>query len=207
MIPKNLPADTTVRSFFESVLPKEHALHVPTDAGNGTVTVRLLGGPSFRLEAIGNKLTVTPVHDGDPAPFMLTVPAAMADYFLGDWKGPRTLVPTFEPRGIVVATDARLTRRVAMVTGSIELVLDGFEDEGSHVPPGPATLKAAVGKRDPDAPADVTVNITMGVFRAFMNGKLAPDEAIVDGHVKVTGKKLVAMQFALALVPFFPPRI
>jgi putative sterol carrier protein len=199
MIPKNLPADTTPRSFFESVLPEEHALHVPGDAGAGSVTVRLLGGPSFRLDAAGSTLTVTEVRDGERAAFLLTVPFAMAEHFLADWKGPRTLVPTFEPRGIVVATDARLIRRVAMVSGSIQLELDGFEA-------GRATLKAAVGKRDADDPADVEVHIGMETFKRMMNGEIAPDEAIVDGHVTVTGKRLVAMQFALALCPFFPPK-
>ena len=50
--------------------------------------------------------------------------------------GARTLVPAFEPHGIAVATDARLMRRVAMVTGSIEVVLEGLDA-------GIATFKAA----------------------------------------------------------------
>ena len=80
------------------------------------------------------------------------------------------------------------------------LTLDGFEGQS-------ATLLVAAG---PDAslyddPA-ATVRIELPAFLELLAGKLGPDEAIVEGHVTLTGKKLVAMQFALALAPYFPPR-
>ena len=55
---------------------------------------------------------------------------------------------------------------------------------------------------DPEA----SIRIRLPAFQQILAGKIGPDEAIADGHVTLKGKKLVAMQFALALVPYFPPR-
>jgi putative sterol carrier protein len=72
---------------------------------------------------------------------------------------------------------------------------------------GSASLLVASG---PDASLyddpDASLHIKMPAFRQLLAGRLTPDAAIVDGHVALTGKKLVAMQFALAMVPYFPER-
>ena len=53
---------------------------------------------------------------------------------------------------------------------------------------------------------DVSISIALPAFLEVLAGTLGPDQAIAEGRVKLTGKKLVAMQFALALVPYFPER-
>ena len=52
--------------------------------------------------------------------------------------------------------------------------------------------------------ADVTIEASVATFERMLAGTLAPDEAISGSHVELIGKKLVAMQFAFALAPFFP---
>ena len=200
MIPRTLPAGTTLRTLVEVLIPEDHAAHVPADAGDATVSYRFAGGSSYSLQASGSRLTVTETSRVETAPLMLSVPEATAQLFLDDWLGPQKLAPQFEPRGLASITDARLLRRVSAVKGCISLTLDDFEGKS-------ATLLVASG---PDASLyddpDVSIHIKLPAFLRILAGKLGPDEAIAEGHVTLTGKKLVAMQFALALVPYFPAR-
>jgi len=200
MIPRTLPAGTTLRAFFERLLPDDHAANIPKDAGDATCSVRLVDGPTYALAANGDRLTVRETDRVEDAPLLLSTTAATAQLFLDDWLGPKKLAPSFEPRGLTAITDPRLIRRFAAIKGVLSLTLDDFE--GTSV-----TLLIAAGPKaslydDPDA----TVRIELPAFLELLAGTLGPDEAIVDGHVKLTGKKLVAMQFALALVPYFPAR-
>ncbi len=123
-----------------------------------------------------------------------------AQLFLDDWLGPKTLAPSFEPRGLASITDPRFLRGFATVKGVLSVTLDDFEGKS-------ATLLVASG---PDASLyddpDASIHIKLPAFQQILAGVLAPDEAIAEGHVTLTGKKLVAMQFALTLVPYFPPR-
>jgi len=200
MIPRNLPAGTTLRSFIEELLPADHAANVPRDAGDARVCVQLRGGPSFALVASGDRLTVTETPRVEAAPLLLGVDEATAQLFLDDWMGPKRLAPSFEPRVIASITDPRLIRRVAAIKGVISLTLEEFEGRD-------ATLLVAAG---PDASLyddpEASIRIRLPAFQQILAGKIGPDEAIADGHVTLKGKKLVAMQFALALVPYFPPR-
>ena len=133
----------------------------------------------------------------------LRIAAATAQRFLDDWSGPKRWLPKFTPGGgVAILTDPRLLRRLAMVTGRIELAISNFEG-------GRVSMTLAAGARavhDDSATPDVVVEMKMDAFERLLDASLAPDEAIGDSHVTVRGKKLVAMQFALALVPFFPPR-
>jgi hypothetical protein len=200
MIPRTLPAGTTLRSFFEELLPRDHAANVPHDAGNATVSVRLVGGPSYAFAVTGNQLAVRETERVEDAPLLLSFEASTAQLFLDDWLGPQKLAPSFEPRGLTAVTDPRLIRRFAAIKGVISLTLDDFDGQS-------ATLLVAAG---PDASLyddpDATVRIRLPAFLELLAGRLGPDEAILDGHVTLTGKKLVAMQFALALAPYFPAR-
>ena len=200
MIPRTLPAGTTLASLILTLLPEDHAAHVPNDAGDAKVSVHFKGGASYALTATGDRLVVRETSRVEPAPLLLGIEEATAQLFLDDWMGPKKLAPSFEPRGVASITDPRLIKRVSAVKGVLSLTLDDFEGK-------PATLLVASG---PDASLyddpDASIHIGLSAFLALLGGKLHPDEAIVEGHVTLTGKKLVAMQFALALVPFFPAR-
>jgi putative sterol carrier protein len=200
MIPRTLPAGTTLRSLVTELLPADHAEHVPSDAGDAKVCVRFIGGSNYALTATGNKLAVTETSRVEDALLLLSVEEHTAQLFLDDWMGKQKLAPSFEPRGIASITDPRLIRRVSAVKGVLAMTLDDFEG-------GEATLLVASG---PDASVyddpDASLHIKLPAFLELLAGKLGPDEAIADGHVTLTGKKLVAMQFALALVPYFPAR-
>ncbi|MGO8992136.1 MAG: SCP2 sterol-binding domain-containing protein [Polyangiaceae bacterium] len=200
MIARTLPVGTTLRSLVEVLIPEDHAAHVPAEAGDARLCFRFAGGPCYTLVASGSRLTVTETARAETAPLMLSVEESTAEMFLSDWLGPQKLAPSFEPRGIGSITDARFLRRVSAVKGVISLTLDDFEGK-------PATLLVASG---PDASLyddpDVELHIELPAFLRVLSGSLPPDEAIAGGHVTLKGKKLVAMQFALALVPYFPAR-
>jgi hypothetical protein len=200
MLARTLPPGTTLRSLVEVLIPEDHAKNVPKDAGEARVSFRFAGGPAYMLAASGDRLTVTETPRAETAPLMLSVEEATAQLFLDDWLGPQKLAPSFEPRGIGAITDARFLRRVSAVKGVISMTLDDFEGKA-------ATLLVASG---PDASLyddpDVSLHIQLPAFLKVLAGALPPDEAISGGHVTLSGKKLVAMQFALALVPYFPAR-
>jgi SCP-2 sterol transfer family len=200
MIPRTLPPGTTLRSFIEELLPADHAANIAPHAGTATVGLELKGGPSYMLEVAGNQLRVRETARLEKAPLLLGMGHDTAQLFLDDWMGAQKLAPTFEPRGLLAITDPSLIRRMAAIRGTLRLTLSGFVGQD-------ATLLVASGP-DPslyDDP-DATVAIAMPAFERLLSGKLGPDQAIADGHVVVTGKKLVAMQYAVALVPYFPPR-
>jgi hypothetical protein len=200
MIPRTLPAGTTLRSFFEELLPADHLANVPHDAGDARVSVRLVGGPTYAFAVTGSQLAIRETDRIEDAPLLLSFEESTAQLFLDDWLGPQRLAPSFEPRGLASVTDPRLIRRFAAIKGVISLTLDDFDGQS-------ATLLVAAG---PDASLyddpDATVRIRLPAFLELLAGRLGPDEAIADGHVTLSGKKLVAMQFALALVPYFPAR-
>ena len=115
--------------------------------------------------------------------------------------GPRKLAPSFEPRGLKCFTDPRLVRKVAAVKGVISLTLDDLGDGRS------ATLLVASG---PDASLyddpDVSIRAGLPAYLQIAAGKVRPDEALDLDQVTVTGKRRNAVQYALALVPYFPVR-
>jgi putative sterol carrier protein len=90
-----------------------------------------------------------------------------------------------------------------MASGKIELAL--VDLDGERVAMTVAFGAAAKKTIDPDDP-DVTIEATVAVFEEILAGKLAPEEAIAEGRVTVKGKKLLAMQMALALAPLAPPK-
>ena len=205
MLPFVIPPGTTPRGLITELLPKDHARLVPAHAGRARVFVHIddarytldVDGAHLRSH-VGERLEETDRFD-----LSLTVDEATVQRFLDDWSGPKRWLPTFTPGGgVAILTDPRLLRRLAMVTGRIELAISDFEGER-------VSLTLAAGARavhDDAAAPDAVVEMKMDAFERLLDASLAPDEAIGDSHVTVRGKKLVAMQFALALVPFFPPR-
>jgi hypothetical protein len=200
MLPRQLPPGTTLRSLVTELLPDDHRKNVPADAGEARVGVRFGGGSCYLLVASGSQLTVTETPRIEPAPLLLSVEETTAQLFLDDYLGPQTLVASFEPRGIASITDPRFLRAVSAVAGVVSMSLHGFRGVT-------ATVLLATG---PDASLyddpDVTLDIDLPAFLPILAGKVGPDEAIAEGHARLKGKKLLAMQLALTLVPYFPPR-
>jgi SCP-2 sterol transfer family protein len=200
-----IPPGTSPHALITELLPADHARLVPEGAGRARVFVHL-GDARYTLDVDGRHFTShvgERNEDTDRFDLALTVDPATLQRFLDDWSGPKRWLPKFVPRGgVAILTDPRLLRRLAMVTGRIELAIADFEGERVAL-----TLAAgARAVRDDAREPDVVVELSMDAFERLLDATLAPDEAIADSHVTVRGKKLVAMQFALALVPFFPAR-
>ena len=89
-----------------------------------------------------------------------------------------------------------------MADGRVELALD---DDGERIAIvfgfGGATRRAI----DPED-ADVVIETRRVTFERILRGELAPDEVLSDGDVKVRGNRLLALQLALAVGPFYPPK-
>ncbi len=200
----SIPANATLETLVTELAPALHREHVPASAGNERTVIGFHytgGGPSFRIVADGTKLTVEKGRAED-ADIWAATPKRVATAFVADWTGEKKLLPTFPlPDDIKMITDPRMLKRLKMVSGRIELAISDF-------PGGPATLTAACGtvaKKGviTDEP-DVKVETTLRTYQRMLAGTLGPEEALADGDVKITGKKLVAMQFAMAVAPLYP---
>jgi hypothetical protein len=211
MLPFEIPTGTTSRTLFETVLPDAHKKLVPASAGKDELTLAVrIGGNEALSEggsAHGHTFTfrgsdVTVDASERPANLWIAVQKKTLDRFLADWMGERRFAPKFTPRGgALLLTDPRIMKRLVMVTGCIELALPDFEGERASFFVG-----AGGGRKidiDPESP-DVVIEATVPTFERLLAGALPPDEAISGSHVTIRGKKLVAMQFAFALAPFFP---
>jgi hypothetical protein len=206
VLPFEIPPGTTPRTLLTELLPRDHARLVPAEAGRARVLVQV-DDARYELDLDGPRLSLDEAQGGIRAEdrgrfdIVLTVAESTIQRFLDDWSGPKRWLPKFTPQGGVhILTDPRLVRRAAMVTGSIEIAVADFEG-------GPVGMRVAAGARAMrgEDEADAVVDLSMDAFERLLAGTLGPDDAIADRHVTVRGKKLVAMQFALALVPFFPP--
>lgn len=214
MLPFQAPAGTTARDYLFRVVPDAHRDLVPTttagnfarDGKHWSVRVQLLGETAFRYLVDGAALTVTDDsrNADDQAHLVLALEKLDVERFLADWSGPRRYVPKFEPHGAALVTDPRVLSRVAQVTGSLAAVVPDFD--GGAVRLSIAAFGGKLGRFDPrdDAP-DVSVDLPSRLLEQLLGGTLAPDAALASGHVALRGKKLVAMQLAFALAPFFPP--
>ncbi|WP_394847990.1 SCP2 sterol-binding domain-containing protein [Pendulispora brunnea] len=213
MLPQNLPAGTTVESFFEDILPEAHRQLVPADASAGEYIVSIrMEGPGtgttrYAYTIRGREISIARGADSpaqSAAHLWIAGEHAALTFFLEDWSGPRRFAPSFEPaQGVKLITDPRVLKRLAQATGKIELGLIDFEGGAGNL-----VLSAAGAKKHAfkDTDSDAVIETRVEVFEKLLAGKLGPDEAIADSHVTVRGKKLVAMQFAFALAPFFPAR-
>ena len=214
MFPIDIPADTTVESLFTEVYPALHRKLVSASGGGGgggratsdalTSVIRLEGGgPSYTIVVRGNDIEVSE-GEAKGAPLWVTIRRDVVERFLADWMGPKKYVPkTPLPDGVVLLSDPRVMRRLAMVSARVELALTDFEGERVSLTAGCGDVaKKGIDPEDPD----VVIEATMDTLTRLVGGQLSPEAALVDGHVAQTGKRFVAMQLALALAPFFPAK-
>ncbi len=204
MFPIEIPIGTTPATFFEAILPKAHAELVKGEVSDEiwVVGVKVKGHTTYTLTIRGKSLSVEDKRPG-PVPLWIQVEDEALAFFLNDFATTKRFVPKFVPAsGFTTMTDPRLLKRVAMVSGKVEISL-------MDSPIGKISLFCASGTRakegifddDPDA----TIEVHMPTAEKVLSGLLGPEEALSGGHVALRGKRLVAMQFALAIAPFYQP--
>ena len=204
MFPLEVPPGTTLGTLFSDVLPKVHAQMVPASAGaeRYVVVQRIEGFETYTFEIRGPKLEVR-VGAADKPDFWVLVPRANVELFLDDWLGPKRLVPKSVPKEIVAVSDPRILKRLAMVSSKTELALTDLD--GRRVSLTAASGAAAKKPIEADDP-DVVLEADADTFLRVVEGSLPPEDAIADGAITVRGKRLLAMQLALAFAPIYPKR-
>ena len=200
-----IPPDTTVRSLVESVAPALHARLVPDDVPTDAlvVNVRIEHAGSWTVNIRGREMRVVEGEADRPTLWLFTT-ARTVELFLEDAAGPRRLSPRFGPTAATaLLSDPRLVRRAAMAHGRIELALRDVGGERLAIVFGFGS--AARRRIDPDD-ADVVVEAGLGTVEQMLAGTLAPEEALADGNVAVRGNRMLALQLALAVAPFYPQK-
>ncbi len=205
MLPLEIPAGTTIESLLTEVIPAVHGRLVADDAPREAlgIAVRIEGRGSWTLRVRGREMTV---DDGEDALATLWVCATerSAELFLEDAAGPKRLVPRFAPvGGVATMSDPRVIRRVAMASGRVELATTDENGERMAVVFGfGAAARRGIDPEDPD----VTIETQLAAIDRVLRGELAPEDALADGGVVVRGNRLLAMQLALAVGPFYPAK-
>ena len=211
MLPFEIPPGTTLRTLITDVVPGAHAKLVPQSASGQAfrAVIAIDGAMSFTANVQGAHIDV---REGEEkkVDFWMTFDAPVAQRFLDDWMGPQTFTPKFVPpvgphADLKFPTDPRVLERLAMVSGKVELALTDFPigDGNTRIAmtlASGAAAKRTIDREDPD----VVIEITTDAFLRILAGTLPPEDAIADNQVTLKGKRLVALQFALALSPFFP---
>jgi hypothetical protein len=216
MLPLPLPPGTTLASLVETLLPAAHAASVPASAPREPITLVLsLAGSRdataatppprvYTLVVRGPTLTVSR-DEAATRDVWIHAEGVIADHFVADWSAGASLAPrwkTVPGKAEVPAllTDPRILRRVQMVNGRVELALSDFSLGRAAL-----TLASGAAAKKPIEPgrADVTIELTMKTFDQVLAGELRPDTAIADGRFALSGKKMIALQYAFAIGPFF----
>lgn len=207
MLPFDVKLGTTAFELFTEIIPRAHRQLVPKlgDRDEIMIAISVEGDATcsaLQCSVRGAEISVTATtgRDDSEAHLYLQLHDDSLRAFLDDWGTDKKYLPKFSPKGASIFTDPRVLRRLAHVTGSIELALPNF-------PSGRASLRAgAFGGKEArvkwDRDADVTVESSMDLFDLLLAGKIRPEEALSDSRVAITGKKMVALQFAFALAPF-----
>ena len=198
-----IPKDATLESLVTEFFPEIHGKLVPKAAGEGhfVVHLRFEGGPSFTLTFRGASATVAEGEVGT-ADFWVSADDATARTFVDDARGPRRWAMKYAPAGDIQSiSDPRMLKRFALVDGRIELALTDFPGGRARLTLG--TGRAAKKGIDTFEP-DVTIEASTDVFERVLSGALAPDAALSDGGVKLSGKRVLAMQYAFGMAPLAP---
>jgi hypothetical protein len=206
MLAVEIPPGTTIESLLTQVLPELHGRLVPGDVPateTFDVVICVEGRGSWTARIRGSAVSIERGAQDRPTFWVHTTPRSI-ERFLADAAGPRRLQARFDPvGGVATMSDPRVLRRVAMASGRIELAVR--EDDGERLAIvfgfGAATRRAI----DPDD-AEVVIEATLATIDRVLGGELAPEEALGGGHVSVRGNRLLALQLALAVAPFFPPK-
>ncbi len=200
----DIPAGSTLDGLVTELAPRLHAELVPNHLPPEPTVVGFHytnGGASYTVALDGASMKVT---KGAPQACALwvAVKKSVAEAFLLDWTTTKRLLPTFAPPSDVkLFSDPRVLSRLKRVSGRVELALTDFPKERASltIAAGSAAKKGVIL----DEP-DVVVETTMRTYERMLSGALGPEEALVDGDVKLTGKRMVAMQFALAVSALYP---
>jgi hypothetical protein len=208
MLPLVIPPGTTIESLVTEVIPAAHARLVGESAPKEVllVALRIDGCGSWTVRIQGRTMLVDVGEEPRPTLWMYTT-KDIADRFLQDALGPKRLVAQVPPNavhtggGVLTMSDPRVIRRVAMASGRIELVV--VDEDGARLAVvfgfGDATRRP-IDPEDPDTVAEAPVATLQGVLR----GERGPDEALASGDVRVRGSRMLALQLALAVAPFYP---
>jgi putative sterol carrier protein len=205
MLPLDIPVGTTIESLITELIPALHARLVPVDAPTEAfdVAVHIEGRGGWTMRVRGRTMTV---EEGIPSRAALWVYATdrSAERFLEDAAGPKRLTPRFEPvGGVATMSDPRVIKRVAMASGRVELATTDESGDRMAIVFG---FGAATRREiDPDD-ADVVIETQLATIDRVLRGELAPEDALADGGVTVRGNRLLAMQLALAVAPFYPAK-
>jgi putative sterol carrier protein len=205
MLPIDIPPGTTVETLVTEVMPALHARMVAADTPPEALTVALHvdGCGDYTLHIRGAQMRVETAPTARPTLWVHTTERAL-EHFLDDAAGPKRFLPKFPPvGGVRIATDPRVIKRAALANGRIELALCDADGERLALVMGFGD--AARKPIDPDDP-DVVLEISMGTLERILCGQLGPEEALADGHVKLRGNRLLALQLALAVAPFYPAK-
>jgi hypothetical protein len=206
MFPIDIPAGTTIDTLLTKVLPDTHARFVPDSAPKDelSLALRLEGGASYAISVKGKDLTVRE-SDGDfasPVALWVSVAKSSVQIVLDDWLGPKRFMPkNAPPGGLVLMTDPRILKRLMMVSGRLELAVTDVGGERVSLTVGAGeAAKRGIDTESPDA----VIEAKMDVVEKVLAFQIPPEDVLADGHVAMRGKSFLAMQFALAIAPFFP---
>jgi putative sterol carrier protein len=203
-----IPKDTTLESLVEIVIPAIHSQLVPANAPTEafSVAVRVDDGSSWTVHIRGRDMRAVRGESERPTLWLFTTARAV-ERFLEDATGPRRFAPKFAPvggpNGAAVLSDPRIVRRVAMADGRVELALR--DDDGERLTIVIGFGGAARKRIDPDD-AEVVIETDTVTLGRVLAGSLAPEDALLDGNVMVRGNRLLALQLALAIAPFYPAK-
>ena len=142
--------------------------------------------------------------DVDRRRFWMAPSARAVERFIEDVQGPRRLVPKFPPvGGVGTMSDPRVLKRVAMASGRIELAARDEDGERLSIVFG---FGPAARRPIETESADAVVEASVATLERILGGQLGPEEALAGGDVRVRGNRLLALQLALAVAPFYPAR-
>jgi hypothetical protein len=204
VLPIEIPPGTTVETLVTEVLPALHAQWVDDRAPTEplSIVVRIDGVGSWTARIRGRDIRVQPGEEQRPTLWVYTT-AVTVERLLADALGPRRFTPvTTGGFGVVSPSDPRIVKRVALASGRIELAVR--DDDGERLFVVLGFGDAARRPIDPEEPETVAEG-TMDTLERAARGALPPEEALSSGEVSVRGSRLLAMQLALAVGPFYVP--
>lgn len=189
------------------IVPALHGKMVPPDAPADAfaVAVHIEDEGAWTVRVSGARMTVTEGGEAGAKPTLwLWTTARAVERFIEDATGAKRMLPKFAPvAGVGTMSDPRVLKRVALASGRIELAL--VDEHGERMAMvfgfGAATKKPV----DPED-ADTVIEADLATVERVLRGELGPEEALADGNVRVKGNRLLAMQLALAVAPFYPTK-